>query len=164
MPKSMIRVNVKGNFKKIEDELDAARRMNVRNLFDTYGRKIIDALRDATPKDTGVTAESWSYKIVENYGGMGLLILNSNTAVETYTLKRGYRDASRGTRGSKRYYDVPIVIFLHYGHGTRNGGYVPPNSFITDTVDPIFEEMKKELQLRNLIGPRGGGLSKGYGN
>ena len=39
---------------------------------------------------------------------------------------------------------TPLVVLIKQGHGTNNGGYVPPNDFIT----PIVEKTAKELSSK----------------
>lgn len=113
-----IKFRHKGTFKKTENLLDfIAKKKFVGNL-DKYGRLGVEALRDATPKDTGITAESWDYKIMENKYGIGIAWTNAN-------IVDGY----------------PIAIILDIGHGTRNGGYVKGRHYLSPAIQPIFDEI-----------------------
>lgn len=78
----------------------------------------VDALAAATPKDTGLTSGSWSYVILEHGDGLSIQWHNSNE-----------------NKGKN------IAVLIRYGHGTRNGGYVPANDFITPAMRPIFEKI-----------------------
>ena len=41
---------------------------------------------------------------------------------------------------------ITIVQFIiKQGHGTRNGGYVPPNDFITPIVDKAAKDLSKKI-------------------
>lgn len=79
------------------------------------------ALESATPRDTGLTAGSWSYKIVKKGDGLSIEWHNSNQ-----------------NQGQI------IAVLIRYGHGTRNGGYVPANDFITPALRPIFDRISTE--------------------
>ena len=114
----MIKLSTKGNWSKTESFLERA--LNVFNLgiLDKYGRLGVEALRNATPKDSGKTADSWYYKIVRGNGNVSIQWLNSSE--------------NEG---------IPIVILLQYGHGLKNGGYVNGVDFINPTIKPIFKEI-----------------------
>ena len=83
-----------------------------------YGEKGVNALKEATPKDSGLTATSWKYKIEKEAGKTSLTFYNSN-------VQNG----------------VPIAIILQYGHGTRNGGWVEGYDYINPAIRPIFKEL-----------------------
>jgi len=87
-----------------------------------YAERGVEALREATPKDSGATADAWTYEIVESPG---------RTAV--------YWRNERMVDG------VNIAILLEYGHGTRNGGFVEGRHFIGDAIKPIFDKMADEI-------------------
>ena len=100
---------------------DSDRRMV--NVLHKYGKRGVDLLQQATPKDTGVTADSWTYEIIRTNQGYKLSFNNSNNTVN-------------GT---------PIVVLLQYGHGTKNGGYVKANDFVNPVLKPLFEKLSAEL-------------------
>lgn len=113
----------KGNFNKLERFLTKALRIGPiwRAVLNKYGKKGVEALAEATPKDTGKTAESWSYDIVKTHTGYKIVWKNSN-------IENG----------------VSIAILLQYGHGTRNGGYVEGTDYINPAVQSIFQQMANE--------------------
>jgi hypothetical protein len=39
---------------------------------------------------------------------------------------------------------VPIAIILHYGHGTRNGGWVEGVDYIKPAIRPVFDKIADE--------------------
>ena len=77
----------------------------------------VEALQSATPKDSGLTADSWSY-VIEDWG---LSFTNSN-------INNGYS----------------VALLIQYGHGTRGGGYVQGIDFINPALRPIFERIADE--------------------
>lgn len=116
----MIKVISKGNFKKTEEMLKRSGNWSSKIDLDKYGSKGVAALKEATPKDTGLTANSWSYKITRSKNSVIISFENSN-------INDG----------------VPIAIILQYGHGTRNGGWVEGYDYINPAVRPIFDELAK---------------------
>lgn len=89
--------------------------------LDKYGKKGVEALKAATPVDSGLTANSWSYEIIRSREKIAIIWKNSN-------INNG----------------VPIAIILQYGHATRNGGFVQGRDYINPAIRPIFEEIAKE--------------------
>lgn len=116
----MIKVISKGNFKKTEEMLKRSGNWSSKIDLDKYGSKGVAALKEATPKDTGLTANSWSYNITRSKNSVTISFENSN-------INDG----------------VPIAIILQYGHGTRNGGWVEGYDYINPAVRPIFDELAK---------------------
>lgn len=108
----------KGNFAKLDTFFQRAKEVVKLSDLDKYGREGVEALRLATPKDTGRTATSWSYEIKRSNGVIRLEFHNSN-------VERG----------------IPIAILLQYGHATRNGGFVQGVDYINPSLEPIFERI-----------------------
>lgn len=88
-------------------------------VLDEAAQQGVVALEEATPKDSGVTSGSWGYEIITD--GTGTSIFWTNTSVT--------------------YQGDPIVILLHYGHGTGTGGYVQGRDFINPAIRPIFDNI-----------------------
>ena len=66
----MISFRQKGDFSKLTRFLERAKEAVKLGDLDKYGREGVDALASATPIDSGLTAQSWYYKI-ENKDGSG---------------------------------------------------------------------------------------------
>ena len=62
MPK-VVMLRQKGDFRRTSDFLKRANRLNLDVILNQYGQEGVEALRAATPKDTGTTANSWSYAV-----------------------------------------------------------------------------------------------------
>lgn len=60
MPK-VVMFRQKGDFRRTSDFLKRVNRLNLDAILNQYGQEGVEALRAATPKDTGTTANSWSY-------------------------------------------------------------------------------------------------------
>ena len=117
----MIRFKQKGDFSKVTKYLERAKEVIHLGILDKYGQKGVDALSSATPIDTGLTAESWRYEIVNKNGSARINFCNSN-------IQNG----------------VPIAIILQYGHGTGTGGWVQGRDYINPSIQPIFDEIANE--------------------
>ena len=118
----VIRITHKGNLKKTEQFLQGASQLKAEKLLAPYGEKGVRALSDATPVDSGNTAGSWYYEIRKNRGSFSLMFLNRN-------INKG----------------VPIAILIQYGHATGTGGYVQGRDYINPALQPVFDQMSKEI-------------------
>lgn len=113
----MIVFTHKGDFKKTTKFLKRNQKLTLPDLS-RFGQEGVDALSAATPVDTGKTADSWYYRIVETNGRISIQWLNSNVVDK-----------------------VPIAIILQYGHGTGTGGYVQGRDYINPAIKPIFDKI-----------------------
>ena len=111
-----------GNLKKTEGFLSRIVQQHYRNKLNHYGFLGVQALQAATPKDTGLTAESWSYEIAQEGDRLGLYWKN-------------------GSQND----GVLIAILLQYGHGTGTGGWVEGLDYINPALRPIFQKMANEI-------------------
>lgn len=113
-----IRLTSKGDFKKTEQFLKFVSNASKNIKLDKYGQKGVAALASATPVDTGLTANSWNYKVEKSGSTISLVFYNTNVVS-----------------------GVPIAIILQYGHGTGTGGWVEGRDYINPAIRPIFDEM-----------------------
>lgn len=118
----MIKFKQKGDFKKTAAFMEKALNLFNRSLFDKYGEEGVRALQEATPKDTGLTAASWSYEIVKRDGSVSIEFHNTS-------INKG----------------IPIAIILQYGHGTGTGGWVEGIDYINPALRPVFEKMAENV-------------------
>lgn len=114
----MISFRHRGDFSKFNRYLERAKNVVRVGDLDKYGRVGVAALASATPIDSGETANSWHYEIVNKNGTITISFYNSN-------IQNG----------------VPIAIILQYGHGTRNGGWVQGRDYINPAIQPIFDQI-----------------------
>lgn len=118
----MIRCTVKGNFKKTRSFLKRALKLDFESLLVKYAEEGVEALKSATPVDTGKTADSWTYEIVKSHDKITISWSNSNV--------------DNG---------IPIAIILDYGHATNAGGYVQGRHFIAPAIRPIFDKIAENM-------------------
>nr|DAG20509.1 MAG TPA: type I neck protein [Caudoviricetes sp.] len=118
----MISFRQKGDFSKTLKYLDRIRDPIKMGILDKYGREGVKALSSATPVDSGVTSNSWYYKIEKDNKSAKVVFYNSH-------INKG----------------VSIAIILQYGHGTGTGGWVQGRDYINPAVRPIFDKMANEI-------------------
>jgi hypothetical protein len=94
----------------------------MRNL-DWAGRRGVQALSAATPKDSGDTASSWDYKIIRGRKS-GCRIEWYNTNVKN---------------------DNVIAILIQYGHGTGDGSWVEGRDYINPAMEDVFDTIAKDI-------------------
>lgn len=125
MAKPAIQFTHKGNFNKLETFLSKAIHIKpvVRPILEKYGKRGVEALREATPKDTGKTADSWTYEIVEESNGNLKIVWHNTNLVDDW---------------------MPLAILLQYGHATGNGGYVQGTDYINPAIESIFHKLADE--------------------
>lgn len=121
-------IKQKGDFSKTEKFLNFIKGEQYLNKLAEFGQRGVEALSQATPKDTGKTAASWAYEIEKNDTTTTIRWINTN--VVEY---------------------VNIALILQYGHGTRNGGYVSGRDYINPALRPIFDGMAEQAwkEVRN---------------
>jgi hypothetical protein len=125
---SFISIKSTGSTKNVEGFFKRTKQQNFVDILEYYAQRGLEALALETPVDTGVTAASWGYEIIQEEGRITLNFTNSATAGNT---------------------SIPIVLLIEYGHATRNGGYVAPYDFINpitkELMDHIAETIWKEV-------------------
>lgn len=118
-----IRFVHKGNFNNTERFLKKAKNKEWFKALDRYGREGVQALSSATPVDSGLTADSWDYKISINSGSVSIEWFNRNKTKD----------------------GVPVAILLQYGHGTGTGGYVKGIDYINPAIQPVFDNIAESV-------------------
>ena len=116
-----VKFEVSGGFTKTERFLNRMKRREYLNVLDEFGRDGVQALRNATPVDSGATAEAWDYEIKRTRNYTEIVWTNSNV-----------NDG------------VPIAVILQYGHGTGTGGYVKGRDYINPAIRPIFDKIAEK--------------------
>jgi len=119
-----LRIKNKGDWSKTTNWMKRVKTLrDAKRILSEYGRLGVAALAAATPVDTGETASSWDYRIVQNAQSSELVFVNNSKTVT----------------------NIPIVILLQYGHGTGSGAYVQGRDFINPAIQPIFDEIAEKV-------------------
>lgn len=119
----MIKIKHKGNFKKAEKFLKTvSTKKDYMAILRRYGEAGVIALEEATPKDSGLTAGSWSYEVSHDE--------------KHYTIY---------WRNSNRNDGANVALLIQYGHATGWGKYVEGIDYINPALKQIFGDMADEL-------------------
>ena len=117
----MITFKHKGDFSKLTRFLERAKEAVHLGDLDKYGRAGVSSLSSVTPVDSGLTADSWYYKIENKKDSVSINFCNSN-------IQNG----------------VPIAIILQYGHATGTGGWVEGRDYINPAIQPVFDNIAEK--------------------
>lgn len=120
----MIRVINRGSFASTQAFLQRMQRREQFKGLARYGEIGVAALKEATPKDSSVTADSWFYEIVDRPGYFSIHWLNSHL-----------EDPGQ----------IPVAVLIQYGHATGNGGYVQGQDYINPAMRPIFDQIANDM-------------------
>lgn len=118
----MIRFTHRGSFNKAEKFLNNIIGRGYLNGLDKCGQEGADALAEATPSDSGLTAASWTHELSVGGGKTTLAWINTNE-------NDGFN----------------VAIGLQYGHGTGTGGYVPGQDYVNPAMAPVFDKAADEV-------------------
>lgn len=116
-----VKIRHRGNFKNTTQFFTRATSKSFIAAMHRYGKQGVQALASATPRDSGLTAESWDYQIETSRGATRIQWTNSNV--------------NNG---------VSIAVLLQYGRGTRGGGFVIGRDYINPAIRPIFDGLAEE--------------------
>lgn len=118
----MIEITSSGSFNKTEKFLRTLSSGDLFSILNHYGAVGVDALASATPVESGLTANSWTYEVVIEKGKRSIVWHNTNV-----------NDG------------LPVAILLQYGHGTGTGGWVQGRDYINPSIRPIFDMITNEV-------------------
>ena len=114
---------VKGTWDRTKKYLNKLLKEDYMLVLESAGERGVEALQQATPKRTGVTAASWTYKIEKSNGRIKIVWENNN----------------------KTYQGDVIALLLQYGHGTGRGTYVQGRDYINPAIRPIFDSIADDV-------------------
>ncbi len=118
----MIRVITTGTFNRTKEFLNRMKNGDFFNELDAAGRRGVQALSAATPKDSGLTAASWTYRIERSAAGATIIW-----------------DNTHDNKGEK------VAVLIQYGHGTGTGGYVLGRDYINPAMVAIFDQIANDV-------------------
>lgn len=118
----MFKFTHKGDFHNIERFLNKIQNGDIYNNLEKYAQRGVDALSEATPVDSGRTADSWGYKVDRGRDYIKISWTNDN-----------FNDGEQ------------IAVLIQYGHGTGNGGYVQGQDYINPAMRQVFQEIADDV-------------------
>ena len=119
---TMIRFRHRGSLSKTKQFLNILSIGGPFGNLEKYGEEGVAALAEATPIDTGYTAQCWYYTIEKSQGSVKIQWNN--------------RNVNKG---------VNIAVILQYGHGTGTGGWVEGRDYINPAIQPIFDKILNDV-------------------
>jgi hypothetical protein len=90
--------------------------------LDAAAKMGVNALASAVPKDSGLAADSWDYKVKKSRGSVSITWINND-------IENGF----------------PVAIMLQYGYGTGTGGYVQGRDYINPAMKPVFDDIANQV-------------------
>lgn len=123
----VITIQQKGDFSKTMQFLGKCKTPLDIEKLRRYGEIGVQALKKATPVDTGKTRDSWWYDIEITKNGASLIWFNDNYA------------------GNGERYTVPVAILLDNGHATKDGRWVPGRDFIQPALEPVIQQIENDI-------------------
>lgn len=118
-----IKFKNKGDFSNTFDFFDRMKQKNIDKILAEYGELGVERLEYYTPKRTGLTSKSWTWRIEHENGKTLLLWDNSN-------IQNG----------------VPVAVVIQYGFVTKTGFRVAGRDYINPALSPIYEEIMNRFQ------------------
>lgn len=118
----MFYLESKGSFDKTERYLRNLSKLNIDDILKSCGQQGVNALKIATPVDTGLTSQSWGFEVKRTSGAVEIVWTNSD-------VENGF----------------PVAIMLQYGHGTGTGGYVQGIDYINPAMKPVFDKIAETV-------------------
>lgn len=123
MGKQIVSLTHHGSFSKTENTFEKLKQLFKKGQLDKYGEMGVEYLKLYTPKDTGLTSESWYYEIDKTDDGYNLIWKNSN-------IQNGEH----------------IAIILQFGHATKSGTFYEGIDYINPALRKIFRKIAKDAQ------------------
>lgn len=123
MGKQVFSLTHHGSFSKTENAFEKLKQLFGRGQLDKYGKLGVEYLKIYTPKDTGLTSESWIYEINTTKDGYELVWRNTN-------IQNGEQ----------------IAIILQYGHATKSGTFYEGVDYLNPALRAIFKQIAKDAQ------------------
>lgn len=118
----MISFSSHGSFKNTEAFLQRMSKFRLEKFLKGKGQDGVRALAMATPKESGLAAQSWAVKVSTSGSGCTITWLN-------HDVENGF----------------PVAIMLQYGYATGTGGYVSGRDYINPAIKPVFDRIANDV-------------------
>lgn len=115
----LISIIQKGSFKNSKKFFSDMLQKRYARVLERYGQLGVDLLAANTPVDSGLTASSWEYEVIDDDQGVKVVWYNTN-------VQKGWAN---------------VALLLQYGHATGTGGYVTGVDYINPALQPVFDKM-----------------------
>lgn len=115
----MISIKTSGSYNKTRTFLLKNARGDFFGQLDGLAQVGVSALASASPVDSGLSAQSWKYRIEKNAASCTITWYNTD-------VENGF----------------PVAVMLQYGYATGTGGYVQGRDYINPAMRPIFDKIQ----------------------
>lgn len=102
--------------------LKKCKEAKIDDVLNQCGKEGVESLTNNTPVNTGLLANSWTYKVLKNSSGYSIVWENSDK-------EGGYN----------------VALLVQYGHGTGRGGYVQGRDYINPSIQKVFDSMLDKI-------------------
>ena len=114
----MLKIKSKGNWDRTDKFFRKSVRITKIENIALIAEKCIERLKEETPKDSGITANSWGYEIYTSKNRKTLTITNSN-------IQNG----------------IKVVLLIEFGHATTGGTWVEGKNFVGPVTQEIYNSI-----------------------
>jgi hypothetical protein len=111
-----------GDWSKTERFLRNMMKFKVDAAIQSAGAQGVSALAKATPRDSGLAANSWTFEVKKSSGGFEIDWTNTDD-------ESGFK----------------VALMIQYGHGTGTGGYVHGIDYINPAMRPVFDQIAETV-------------------
>lgn len=118
----MITIESSGSFKGTTSFLDGIINGSPYSGLDALAQEGVNILSANTPEESGLTASSWGYEIVNDSNGVEIWWYNTN-------VQEGFN----------------VAVGLQYGHATGTGGYISGQDYINPGMKPLFDKLVEKV-------------------
>lgn len=119
----MLKIKSKGNWDRTDNFFKKSiRAIKIENIT-FVADKCIERLKAETPKDSGLTADSWGYEIEVTKNRSTIHIYNRNVIDDT-----------------------KVVFLLEFGHATPSGSWVEGQNFIKPIMRKVYNDILNETR------------------
>lgn len=117
-----VSISSEGDWAKTEKFLRDMVNLKIDAVLSAAAQQGVRALAQATPKDSGLSAASWSYEIKKTSSSIEISWKNSD-------VENGF----------------PVALMIQYGHGTGTGGYIQGRDYINPAMRPVFDRIAETV-------------------
>lgn len=118
----MVTIESKGDFKKATRYFTRAKKVTQLRNATWVAETCIQRLKEVTPVETGLTANSWTYKIERRMKRTTIHINNTN-------MQNG----------------INIALLLEFGHRTRGGSWIAGREYIAPVIQKAYEDVLDKI-------------------
>jgi hydrogenase maturation factor len=118
----MITVKSSGSTDRTSKFLNSLQRGDAFALLEKAGAEGAALLASATPVESGLTADSWTYE-VKRFRRRYVIIWHNTNVIS----------------------GIPVAMLIQYGHGTRGGTWVSGRDYINPVIRPLFDRIADDV-------------------